>query len=212
MTDIFDTRFEGKEIELGDNKILLGEDLNLTAKDPTLKKVHIGVGWDLNVFDSDVLDLDVSLFMVDKNGQTRVDEDFVFYNNMETLNGGVKHNGDSRTGAGKGDDESFTIDLHAVPFDIVQLLFSLTIYKGEEKEQRLGQVRNAYIRVLNAETMHEITRYEMDADLEDKEYTAMIVAVLNREGPKWHFRPVCEFVDGGMRTLAQRYGLIIMQQ
>lgn len=210
--DIFDTRFEGKEIKLSDNRIKLGEELNMTAKDLTLSKVQVGGGWELNVFDSDALDLDMSLFLIDKNGQTRIDEDFIFYNNAEACNGGIKHNGDSRTGTGDGDDESVYIDLHTVPFDIIQILIVISIYKGDEKEQRLGQVRNAYIRIMNAESMHEISRYELSDDMEDKEETAVIAATINREGPKWHFKPLAEFVPGGLRAVAMRYGLIIMSQ
>ena len=48
MADIFDTRFEDKEIELDDNKVSVGDDINLTAKDPTLRNILIGAGWDLN--------------------------------------------------------------------------------------------------------------------------------------------------------------------
>lgn len=212
MTDIFDTRFEGKDVEITENKIRLGEDLNILAKDPTLTKVLIGVGWDLNAFDSDVLDLDVSLFMIDKNDKTREDSDFVFYNATETLGGAVKHNGDSRTGAGDGDDETILIDLHGVPFDIVTLVFVISIYKGNEKEQRLAQVRNAYIRLMNGDSFHELTRFEMSAEMEDREETAMIVATINREGPKWHFRPAADFAPDGLAEFAKRYGLIIMSQ
>ena len=100
MSDIFDTRFEGKEVQIDDNKVVIGDDMNLMAKDPSLHNIIIGAGWDVNAFDADVLDLDLSLFFVDKHGQTQADEDFVFYNNPVILDGAVKHHGDSRTGAG----------------------------------------------------------------------------------------------------------------
>ena len=213
MSDIFDTRFENTKIEVGDNKATLGDDINISALDPTLKNVLVGVGWDLNAFDADALDLDISLFMLDRNHMTRMDEDFVFYNQPEAFDGGVKHNGDSRTGAGDGDDESIAINLEAVPYDIFHLYFALTIYKGYEKKQSLSQVRNAYIRIVNTDTGHEIMRYDIDEDLQDKEETAaVIIAALNREGPKWHFKPMNEVAPGGLGELAKRYDLIIGQE
>ncbi len=212
MGDIFDTQFEGKKLELDDNKAVLGDDINLTAKDPTLARILVGAGWDLNAFDADAMDLDLSVVMLDKNGTTRVDEDFIFYNQQEDQDRAVRHNGDSRTGAGDGDDESVTIDLQAVSFEIIQLLFVVSIYKGEEKKQSLSKVRNAYLRVTNSDTTYELVRYEMDSDLVDKTETAMVVASLNREGPKWHFTPVGEFVEGGLGAIATRYGMLIMQQ
>lgn len=48
--DIFDTRFEGKEIELEDNRISLGDDFNLTGVDVSLRNILVGSGWDLNAF------------------------------------------------------------------------------------------------------------------------------------------------------------------
>ncbi|MCE7887523.1 MAG: TerD family protein [Alphaproteobacteria bacterium PRO2] len=212
MADILDTEYEGKEIELTDGKARVGDDINLTVKDPTLHKLLVGVGWDLNVFNADALDLDVSLFMLDKTGKTRVDEDFVFYNQPVTLEGGVRHGGDSRTGAGDGDDEVLLIDLHSVPFDIMKIVFTLTIYRGREKQQNMGMVRNAYIRIANEKSNVELVRYEFSEDLEDKMETGMIVATLNREGPKWHFTPVAEFVAEGLKDLGPRYGLTIVQQ
>lgn len=212
MPDILDTEYEGKEIALTDGKARVGDDVNLTAKDPTIHKMLVGVGWSLDVFNAEALDLDVSLFMLDKTGKTRVDEDFVFYNQPVTLEGGVRHGGDNRTGAGDGDDEVMLIDLHAVPFDIMKIVFTLTIYRGREKQQNMGMVRNAYIRVVNEKSNVELVRYELSHDLEDKMETGMIVATLNREGPKWHFTPVAEFVEEGLKDLGPRFGITIVQQ
>ena len=212
MADILDTQYEGKNVQLSDGKAKLGDDINVTAKDPTLHKLVVGVGWDLNVFNADALDVDVSLFMLDKNGQTRVDEDFVFYNQPQAFEGGVRHGGDSRTGAGDGDDESIIIDLHSVPFDIMKLVFTLTIYRGREKHQNLGMVRGGYIRLVNQKTDMELVRYEFSADVEDRPETGMIIASLNREGPKWHFTPVAEFADEGLKDFGKRYGLTIVEQ
>jgi tellurium resistance protein TerD len=210
--DIFDTRFEGKDIDLEDNFVSLGDDINLTAKDPSLRNVVIGAGWDLNAFNADALDLDLSLFLLDKNEQTRQDADFIFYNQPEALEGGIKHHGDSRTGAGDGDDENVTVDLQAVPFDVMRVVITITIYKGYEKEQNLDMVRNAYVRLVNADTNQELCRYKIDNILEDKEETGVIIGALNREGPKWHFKPEADFVPGGLGEIARGYGLIINQE
>lgn len=212
MADILDTRFADKAVEIDDGRVQLGQDINLLVKEPSLKKIVIGVGWDLNTYDADALDLDVSLFMLDKNDKTTVDEDFVFYNQKETLGGGVKHGGDSRTGAGEGDDEAIFVDLTQVPFGIQKLVIALSIYRGEEKEQTLSKVQKSYVRIMNAETNLELVRFELDKHLEDHKETAVIIGSVNREGPKWHFTPLAEFVEGGLGAIATRYGCIIVQQ
>lgn len=212
MGDFFDTQFEGKAVVLDDGKVGPGDDVNLNAKDPGLRHILVGAGWNINAFDSDILDLDMSVFLLDRTGKTRIDEDFVFYNFRDTPDGGVKHLGDSRTGAGEGDDESIVIDTHVVSFEIMKILIVISIYKGYEKKQNLGMVRDAYVRIINPDTRHEICRYNLEKILEDRSETAIIVGALDREGPKWHFRPQAEFIEGGLGAAARRYGLIINQE
>lgn len=212
MSDFFSTETSSKDIKLSDNRVRKGDDINLTAKDPALRRIVVGMGWSLNAFNVDALDIDASCFLLDKNGQTREDTDFVFYNNAQACNKAVLHNGDSRSGAGEGDDESILLDLQGIPFDIVRILFVISIYHAHEKEQNMGMVRNAYVRVVNATNMHEMLRYDLDEELQDRTETAMVVAALDREGPKWHMRPMGEFVPGGLAEVATRYGIIVAQQ
>lgn len=210
--DFFDTSHESVEIRIDDNRVRPGDDINLIQKDPTLKKMIIASGWDINVFDSEAPDLDLSIILIGKDGKTRVDEDFVFYNNPKDADGAVMHHGDSRTGAGDGDDETISVDLNKLPFDVVQILVILSIYKGDEKQQELCMVKNAFVRILNADTQIELLRYDLDDDLKDREETAMLAAEINRLGPKWHFKPVGELVEGGLRKIAMRYDLMIADQ
>lgn len=212
MDDILDTRFEGKDVELSDNRVALGDDINIMEKDPALQHITIGVGWDSNAFDGEAFDLDVSLFLLGTDEKTRSDDDFIYYNNMAASEGGVTHHGDSRTGAGAGDDEAISIDLHALPFDVVKIAIVLSIYKGAEKEQDLGGVRKSYVRLVNEANGHEILRFDLGEHFEGKFETAALVGSINREGPKWHFTPLAEFEAHGLAPIAERYGMLIGSQ
>tara|TARA_R110001592_G_scaffold29350_14_gene106706 strand:- start:7798 stop:8442 length:645 start_codon:yes stop_codon:yes gene_type:complete len=208
--DIFDPMLDNVEVEVSDNKITKGEEVNLTQKDPTMTNIMVGVGWILNAFDADTLDLDVSCFLINHQQKTVYDEDFVFYNNLEARDGAVVHNGDNLTGAGDGDDESISIDLNAIPFEITKVMFVMSIYKGEEKEQEMSSVRKPYIRVVNASNGFEMLRYDVGIDMqESKGETGMLVASLNREGPKWHFEAVGQLVEGGLAKIATEYDIIV---
>ena len=212
MSDIFDNEFEDKDIEISDNKIMPGDTIRLTDLDPTLRNIHVGFGWNVNNYSGESLDLDVSLFLLDKDDMTRENEDFVYFNNMEACDGGIKHQGDNRTGAGDGDDEIITLDLQSIPFDITRVAFAISIYKGREKGQNLSQMYDSYLRVLNIETGLELVRYDMDEIVEGKQETAMLAGFLNREGPHWTFVPHDELVEHGLAEFATRYGLVIAQQ
>ncbi|MCD8493991.1 MAG: TerD family protein [Alphaproteobacteria bacterium] len=211
--DILDTEFENAEIKISDNLVKPGDDINITEKDPALKKIMIGCGWDLNTFQGEDMDVDVSIFLLDKNEQTREDEDFIFYNSPEGCNGAVKHTGDNRTGAGDGDDETIMIDLLGLPFDVVRIAIVVSIYQGYEKDQSLSRVKNCFVRLVNADNEFEILRYELKEELRDQEHDfAMVAALIDREGPKWHFRPLLEFYKGGLAEIATKYGIVIMRQ
>lgn len=210
MVDIFDPAYDvDVDIKVSDNKMSKGDNVNITAKDPAMKNIVIGMGWQLNAFDADTLDLDVSCFLLNKNMKTRQNEDFVFYNNLQDFDEAVVHNGDSLTGAGEGDDESISIDLTKIPFEITKVMFVFSIYKGEEKEQAMSSVRNSYIRLINASNGQELLRYDLNEDVQGQSETAMLAASLNREGPKWHFEAVGEFVEGGLAKVATDYDMII---
>lgn len=210
MVDIFDPAYdESVEIEIEDNRIEKGDDINLKEKDPTLTHITVGVGWTVNSFDTDELDVDVSCFLLNNDDKTRVDNDFVFYNNMEASDGAVVHNGDSRTGAGEGDDETISIDLNGLPFDIGKVMFVFSIYKGEEREQTMSSVRNGYLRVINTSNNHEILRYDLHDEVQGHQETGMYVGALTREGPKWHFKAIGEFAQGGLSEIATGYDIIV---
>ena len=191
------------------NKIERGGEINITQKDPTIKQLSIGVGWDLRAFDSNPLDLDASIFLLDRDDKTRVDEDFIFYNNHNDGDGAVKHQGDSRTGAGDGDDESILLDLSALPFEVVKVCFVLSIYDEDFQDHNFSMVKNVYFRLSNQDTEHELFRYELDDELSGGE--GLIIGELERFGAEWVFRAIGDTVDGGLAKIADNYGILVAE-
>ena len=157
--DILDTRFEGRKMDINENEVTLGDDVNLLSLDPALRNIRVAVGWDKKAFGDRDVDVDISLFLLDRNNMTRNDEDFVFYNNLETCEGAVKHEGDNRIGAGDGDDETMLFSLQNIPFDVMRIIFVYSIYRGREREQPLSMVKNSYIRLINSDNDHELLRF-----------------------------------------------------
>ena len=79
-----------------------GQKVDLTKGNPGLKKLMVGLGWDVNAFDTGAdFDLDASAFMRGENGMCPTEKEFVFYGNLEHKSGSVKHMGDNLTGAGR---------------------------------------------------------------------------------------------------------------
>lgn len=199
-------RAEGKESFV----LKRGEQANLTRLDPTLKKITVGVGWDVIGFDTEAPDLDASIFLLGKNEQTRMDEDFIFYNNLKSINGEVEHMGDNRTGAGDGDDEVMLVDLMALPFDVISLSFVISIYDAALREHTFKKVRNCFLRITNPDTGIELMRFNLDREFEESpKATAVLVGTLLREGSNWFFEGKGIMEPGGLPKIATDYGIIV---
>jgi len=182
-----------------------GGNVSLTKMEPQLEKVIVGLGWEGRSTDGADFDLDGSAFLLAESGKVRSDQDFIFYNQLKSADGSIVHSGDNRTGAGEGDDETIMVDIKAVPADVARISFCVTIHEADTRSQNFGQVRNAFIRVVNAGNNEELARYDLseDASLE----TAMIFGELYRHGSEWKFRAVGQGAAGGLGALAQSFGI-----
>lgn len=183
-----------------------GQKVSLTKDNPSLSKITVGLGWDVNAFDSGAdFDLDASVFMVGENGKCPTESDFIFYGNLVHSSGSVKHMGDNRTGAGEGDDEQITVDLNAIPANISKVAFTVTIYDAEIRKQNFGQVSNAYIRIVDDTTGAEVIRFDLGEDFSIE--TAVVVGEIYRYNGEWKFNAIGSGFQGGLAALCANYGI-----
>ena len=124
---------------------------------------------------------------------------------LKSVDGSVEHTGDNRTGEGDGDDEAIKIDLSKVPADVDKIAITVTIHEADARRQNFGQVRNAFIRLVNQDNNNEVVRYDLAEDASTE--TAMIFAELYRNGAEWKFRAVGQGFNGGLKPLAESFGL-----
>lgn len=183
-----------------------GQKVDLTKDNPSLTKIVVGLGWDVNVFDSGVaFDLDAAAFMVGQNGKCPTEQEFVFYGNLEHQSGSVVHLGDNRTGDGDGDDEQITVDLSLVPANVDKIAFTVTIYDAESRRQNFGQVSNAYIHIQDMTTGADLIRYDLGEDFSIE--TAIVVGELYRHNGGWKFNAIGSGFQGGLAALCGHYGI-----
>lgn len=182
-----------------------GGNISLTKEAPGLQAVFVGLGWDARTTSGADFDLDASALMLNPSGKIVSDQHFVFFNNLKSPDGSVEHTGDNLTGAGEGDDEVIKVHLEQVPTDVDKIVFPVSIYDAESRGQNFGQVRNAFIRIVNQDGNAEITRYDLSEDASTE--TAMIFGELYRNGPEWKFRAVGQGYTTGLRGIAQDFGV-----
>ena len=178
--------------------------------DKGLQKALIGLGWDINRYDGSAdFDLDASAFLLGADGKVRRDEDFIFYGNPKSPEGGVVHTGDNRTGEGEGDDEVILIDFSKIPADVQKIAITVTIYEAAERGQNFGQVDNAYVRVARRSGDSDMVgteelRYDLGEDFSIE--TALVVCEIYRSGATWKFNAVGAGYQGGLYALCKAYG------
>ncbi len=159
-----------------------GSSFNLTKNEPGLKKIMIGLGWEVT---ASPIDIDVSSFLLDKTGKLSSEAFFVFYNNLKSPDGGLQHMGDNRTGKGDGDDELLLANLGLIDDSITDIAIMVSIHEAKVRRQNFGLMADAYIRLFDVETEREILRYDLDAEFATN--TEVEVGRLQRIDGEWRF-------------------------
>ncbi|MFE3323446.1 TerD family protein [Streptomyces sp. NPDC059176] len=182
-----------------------GGNVSLSKEAPGLSAVIVGLGWDVRTTSGADFDLDASALLLGESGKVPSDQHFVFYNNLKSPDGSVEHTGDNLTGEGEGDDESLTVDLAAVPTDVTRIVFPVSIHDAHGRGQSFGQVRNAFIRIVNQAGGDELARYDLSEDASTE--TAMVFGELYRNGAEWKFRAIGQGYASGLAGIASDFGV-----
>ncbi|HCA87210.1 MAG TPA: chemical-damaging agent resistance protein C [Streptomyces sp.] len=184
-----------------------GGNVSLSKEAPGLTAVLVGLGWDARSTTGTDYDLDASALLVDSSGKVLSDQHFIFYNNLKSPDGSVEHTGDNLTGEGEGDDESLKVNLTTVPADVAKIVFPVSIHDAENRGHSFGQVRNAFIRVVNQSGGAELARYDLSEDAATE--TAMVFGELYRHGEEWKFRAVGQGYASGLAGIAADFGVAV---
>jgi tellurium resistance protein TerD len=180
-----------------------GQKIELTKENPNLKKLLVGLGWDVNQGSGAAFDLDASALLLDASGKIAKREKVVYYGHLQAP--GVKHTGDNLTGEGDGDDEQLLVDLSAIDSNVDKIVFTVTIYQAGSRHQNFGMVKNAFIRIANNETNEEVCKYDLGEDYSTEK--SVIVAELYRHNGEWKFGALGNGFAGELGEILSSYGL-----
>ena len=195
-------------------KFTTGQTISLKKEAPGLKTLLFGLGWDQaektglsHLFKSD-FDLDSSIICLDGEGKLKKATDVVYYAAPKHPSEAITHLGDELTGAGDetkekvlvenhaqskghGDKEQILVTLSQIPEEIAKLVFFVNIYEAKSRRQTFGQVRNAYVHLVDLEDEIEIARYELSHEFY-RDHTAILLAEIYRDQGKWQLHLVGE--------------------
>ncbi|MGN1119900.1 MAG: TerD family protein, partial [Oscillospiraceae bacterium] len=169
-----------------------GQKVDLTKGNAGLKTLIVGLGWDeaprkFSLFaKQEDIDCDASAMLINANTKKLMGAvDVVYFGNLTHRSGAVRHCGDNLTGAGDGDDEQIIVELNKVPQDFDKIVFVVNIYQANQRKQHFGMIKNAFIRVVDADSGKELCKYNLSENYDGM--TAMIFGEVYRYNGEWKF-------------------------
>ncbi|MER6071713.1 TerD family protein [Streptomyces sp. NPDC001817] len=181
-----------------------GGNVSLSKQAPGLTAVTVGLGWQANTG----YEPDAGALLCAASGKVPSDEHFVFFNNLSSPDGSVRH---LSGGSPDGDDQRIEVDLTRVPDEVEKVVFTVSLYEGASRGQTFGQVHRAYIRVLDREGGTELARYDLASGGLSTE-TALVFGELYRHGAEWKFRAVGQGYASGLAGIATDYGVAVLRE
>lgn len=189
--------------------LVKGGNVSLTkqAGPAGLKKITVGLGWDVRATDGAAFDLDASAFLLNDTGKvTDPNTGMIFFNNKSF--GGVTLTGDNTSGAGEGDDEQIQIDLEAVDPSVKSIDIAITIYDAVARSQNFGMVSKAFCRVVDDATGTELARLDLQEDASVERAMIMGSVYRSADGSEWKFRATGQGYED-QQKLALNFGVAV---
>ena len=151
------------------------------------KDVTFGLAWD--VTEGVNIDLDASAVLMDEQFDAL---DIVFFKQLTSKDGSIRHSGDEREGDEHGDDEMISVDLKSVHECVKYIVFVINSYSGQE----LDDVENAACHLYDPKTRIDIASYKMANAAEMDKHTACIMGCLYKDDGIWFLRIISQPAQG----------------
>lgn len=181
-----------------------GQRVDLTKGNAGLSTVVVGLGWDQVQGSGPQVDCDASVVLLGDDSKLHRQEHIIYFGNLSSPEGSVRHMGDNLTGAGDGDDEQIFIELARIPADVHRMAFIVNIYDCVNRGQHFGMIQNAFIRVVNNANRQELLRFNLTENYSGR--TALLVAEVYRHQGEWKFSALGEGTnDPGLKEVIRRY-------
>lgn len=178
--------------------MVAGSNAALTAENPGLGKVLLGIGWDMVPSRGPQSEPVPMVIMCGPDGRAVSDEHLVFFNQIASPEGSVAF-------AGTEDQEQIDVDLARVPEAVSKIAVLVYIDPDVRGPGTFAAVRNTYLRVAD-EGNRELLRFNVPPMNLDK-VNAMILGELYRHAGGWKFRALGQGYETGLAAVAADFKL-----
>lgn len=163
-----------------------------------LPRIRVALGWNVS---NPQCDIDLSAYLLDASGKVPGDDWFVFYGQTSSPDGSVT----LQVNGSASDREFADIDFFKLDSSVRKIVFVLTINEALERHLNFSMVRDAYIRILDSDSGHEIYSF-MLTDYYDN-VTSMMLGEIYLHNTEWKFNTIGNGVARDLAGLCQLYGV-----
>lgn len=180
--------------------LIAGANVALNANNPLLKNIIVGFGWNILKGNGPIAELVPTAILCDENDKAISDDDFIFFNQLETVSGSVTY-------VQGNDIDQIEIDLSLIPAAVKKIVFIVFVDPDVRKPGNFGAVKHAYIRVADRDNV-DIARHDIQ-DSNSYDITAMVFGEIYRYKDAWKFRAVSQGYETGIVGVAKNFGVDI---
>lgn len=177
-----------------------GQKADIT-KGRDVSDITVQLGWNTR---RNGIGVDAAAFLLSDQNRCERDEDFIFYGNPVSRDGAIAHAADGENGA------SLSISLAKIPQHYARIAVTLTLYEGEQLNQRMKDLSGLQLTLTDRRTGEELHRFEYGADLSEE--TAVVAGELYRYQGEWKLSVIGSGYNGGLAALCRSYGLEVEQE
>ncbi|WP_370900480.1 TerD family protein [Chryseobacterium gossypii] len=174
-----------------------GQRINLTKENgAVLTQACVGINWGAiekkSFFGTkkEAVDLDGSCILYDSNKNAT---EVIYFGNLKSKNGSVRHSGDDLTGDVNGDDgldnEVITVDFSSLEPNVDYVAMVLNSYRGQD----FGTIPFASIRIYEGtptNVKEVFARYDIANDKSFSGHVSMVMGVFYKRNGEWKFNAI----------------------
>jgi serine/threonine-protein kinase len=178
-----------------------GQRMRLEDVLPGVGSFHVGVDWRTPEDTETEMEVDASALVVDKDDQVLSEEHFVFYNNREQGERGIRL-------VDPEPEAHFAVQLPRLEAQprAYRVLFVLSIHEAKERGQDFAMVRAPHLRLLDDEGS-ELLCYGFPTGPPGCSGLTLGELIRDDDGEGWAFTAVSRAYAGGLAEIVQEHGV-----
>lgn len=191
-----------------DRILVAGESFELSELGAVLKTLKIKTEWQLLPELKTPPEADMYALLLDKNNIAPTNEDFIFFNQLESQDNAVYLMNEDNTAIQNGGEQSIMVNLEALRYDIVAIKIGMNIYRGGERDQSFRFLEAAQLSLFNHDDEAKPLAHMRIKGEDFKDTVCMVMLYITRSATGWNVAPMTEEIHN-FAELARSHGIVV---